>query len=650
MTLASTRSNPYVGLPPFERDDSLFFFGRREQTIELLELLHRTHFLGLVGSSGCGKSSLVRAGLIPALLGGFLVANRDGWKVSVMKPGRAPLQNLAIALLQDEFHTPSEAEVAELLVNIEEKQVTAITDRVMPRLGKRTNLLLLVDQFEEIFAFRGEADGGDDDDANVQARRERAEHRSEADEFVALLLGLTSRTDLPIYTVLTMRSDFVGDCDVFSGLPEAMNGSRYLVPRLGREQMCQAIEGPALVKGTGIAPRLLDRLLNEVGERSDQLPVLQHALLRTWHFWTERGATGALDQADYEAAGTLSTALARHAEEAMASVNQTLAERIFKRLTDTDPQGRRVRCPAGLSELALAANASELEVLEVLEQFQASGRHFVAIEPARGRQDRRVDLSHESLIRQWTQLRTWVDQERVARDRLLELVRRSERWSRREGDLLSGVELALTTRWWGKAGPTRNWASRYCTRIEIDGAARYLSNSQHKRRRGRLLLCGAVALACAGVLNSAREAAQRSLERERHALEERVILENKLAAEKDRAAAEKGKAAAEKMALAEAKKSLEALERADRNTRELAQLEASLRKTVDHDARAALLQQIEDTRVQREIERQVVSGRLSFTTEREMRYAAQGPSACGCSPDEPLCKCKDEHPREMSTP
>ena len=642
MILSTTRPNPYVGLPPFDRDDSLFFFGRREQTVELLELLHRTHFLGLVGSSGCGKSSLVRAGLVPALLGGFLVANRDGWKVSVMKPGRAPLQNLAIALLQDEFHTPSEAEVAELLVSIQEKQVGAITDRVMPRLGKRTNLLLLIDQFEEIFAFRGEADGGDDD-ASVPARRARAEHRSEADEFVALLLRLTSRTDLPIYTVLTMRSDFVGDCDVFSGLPEAMNGSRYLVPRLGREQMCQAIEGPALVKGAGIAPRLLDRLLNEVGERSDQLPVLQHALLRTWHFWTERGSTGVLDQVDYDASGTLSTALARHAEEAMASVNQPLAERIFKRLTDTDPQGRRVRCPAGLSELALAANASEHEVLEVLNQFQACGRHFVAIEQACGRQDRRVDLSHESLIRQWTQLRTWVDEERVARDRLLELVRRSERWSRDEGDLLSGVDLVLTARWWGKSGPTRNWASRYCSRIEIDGSARYLANSQRKRSRGRLLLCGVVVLACGGVLNSARESANRSFERERHAIEARTILETKLAAEKARTIAEKGKAEAEKLALVEAKKSLEALERADRSTRELAQLEVSLRKTVNRDAREALLKQIEDTRVQREIDRQVVSGQaLSFTSEPQMRYASRRAKACDCSPDEPLCKCKDE--------
>jgi len=214
----------------------------------------------------------------------------------------------------------------------------------------------------------------------------------------------------------------------------------------------------------------------------------------------------------------------------MTSVNQTLAECIFKRLTDTDPRGRRVRCPAGLGELAFAANVSELEVLQVLEQFRASGRHFVAIEAECGSRERRVDISHESLIRQWTQLRIWVDQERAARDRLLELVRRNERWRRGEGDLLSGVDLTLAIQWWGKAGPSRNWASRYCTRIELDGAARYLAKSRRSRGRERLLVYGVLALACAGAVGAAREAAQRNLERQRYALEEGDNLRKRLKA------------------------------------------------------------------------------------------------------------------------
>src|SRR5262245_39644848 len=92
--------NPFVGLRPFTAAESILFFGRRQQTVELMEQLHRTHFIAVVGSSGCGKSSLIRAGLIPKLKAGFLAEDRDQWRVAVMKPGDAPLRNLAAALIE----------------------------------------------------------------------------------------------------------------------------------------------------------------------------------------------------------------------------------------------------------------------------------------------------------------------------------------------------------------------------------------------------------------------------------------------------------------------------------------------------------------------------------------------------------------------
>src|SRR6266540_2583390 len=92
-------SNPFVGLRPFESDESLLFFGRQEQTLELLQRLHQHHFVAVVGSSGSGKSSLIRAGLIPSLKGGYLVDDRDRWMITIMKPGQSPLYNLADAIL-----------------------------------------------------------------------------------------------------------------------------------------------------------------------------------------------------------------------------------------------------------------------------------------------------------------------------------------------------------------------------------------------------------------------------------------------------------------------------------------------------------------------------------------------------------------------
>src|SRR5205823_10121123 len=105
------RANPFVGLRPFDSDEGLLFFGRREQTIELMQQLHRTRFLAVVGSSGCGKSSLIRAGLIPKLKAGFLVEDRDRWHIAIMKPGDAPLGNLAATLLGTTDDNPAEPEV-----------------------------------------------------------------------------------------------------------------------------------------------------------------------------------------------------------------------------------------------------------------------------------------------------------------------------------------------------------------------------------------------------------------------------------------------------------------------------------------------------------------------------------------------------------
>src|SRR5438128_2422224 len=314
--------NPFVGLRPFESEESLLFFGRREQAIELLQRLHATRFLAVVGSSGCGKSSLVRAGLIPKLKAGFLVEERDLWRFATMKPGDAPLENMAVSLLEAVGVEASKANIYELIEAIHGKGAQAIIDCLQEALGgEDANLLLLVDQFEELFRFA--------------LRDENAEKRNEAEEFVALLLELAAQRELPIFVVITMRSDFIGDCDNFFGLPEAMNRSQYLVPRLTRRQRQEAIEGPIRLFGANITQRLLDRVLNDAGDKSDQLPVMQHALMRTWEDW-QRTREGAIDLAHYEEVGTIKEALSKDAECALAGLSadeMKITERMFQALT-----------------------------------------------------------------------------------------------------------------------------------------------------------------------------------------------------------------------------------------------------------------------------------------------------------------------------
>ncbi len=468
--------NPFVGLRPFEREDSLYFFGRRSQTAELLEQLHRNRFLAVLGRSGSGKSSLIRAGLIPALLGGFLVEDRDKWLIAIMKPGGSPRHNLAQALL--DIASGPVVEISELEQEIEHDQEQAITRYLRDHIAGDTNVLILVDQFEEIFQFRGMHDEQQLARLGPKLRQKQAANRNEASAFLELLLSLPEQHDLPVYVALTMRSDFLGDCDVFPGLPEAMNRSRYLVPRLNRQQLRETVNGPALLSGARIAPRLLDTVVNDVVGKADQLPVLQHALFRTWNTWHKSGED-VLDQHHYEEIGGLDRALSMHAEEALKGLNIDLTKTIFQSLTDTDSDGRRTRRPVTLSELKSVSGASLNDIQTVIERFKGDGRSFLITSVGPNDQVR-VDISHESLIRQWRRLRDWIDEEGHSRDQFLDLV------SRARGDraLLRDQDLQIATHWNKTSKPTQAWAARYSEREDdFEFAMKYLQKSVDATRR-----------------------------------------------------------------------------------------------------------------------------------------------------------------------
>lgn len=481
MSEPTERSNPYVGLRPYFLDDSLWFFGRDEQTVELLQILHEQRFLGVVGSSGSGKSSLVRAGLLPALLGGFLVDDRDRWRIMQTKPGDAPLENLAEALLRALGTKADDAACAALAQQIRDGHTDAVLDLLRPSLEANASVFLLVDQFEEVFAFRnhqsangdaasvawtgtfaGAALAADTPDAEEAAqRRELARRRAEAADFVDLLLGLAKQRDLPIYVALTMRTDFLGDCDLFYGLPEALNRGRYLVPRMTRQQLSSAIASPVRLLNQRIAPRLLDHLLNELGDRFDRLPVLQHALLRTWDAWMHAGGYGLIDLEHFTAAGALEGALQQDAEQALATVNLASAERVFRALTDTDISQRQVRRPSRINDLAQAAGIPRAEVEAIIAAFRRDDRNFLYTAADGDATNPRVDISHESLIRQWPRLSAWVEAEREARTVYRRLVSLAQSEKDGERDLLTEREYAIQSKNWDQLAPTAGWAARY---------------------------------------------------------------------------------------------------------------------------------------------------------------------------------------------
>ena len=466
--MTAPKFNPFPGLRPFEddRNDILVFFGRDQQVGELLSRLHRSRrFVAVVGESGCGKSSLIRAGLLPALHAGFLAGAGSHWRIALLRPSDGgvdrPIESLAQALETAEIRgNPADEKAVRIALTSAALHGGArglVETIEQARLDAGENVLIVVDQFEELFGFRhgaGETYVSD-----------------EAAAFVKLLLEAAGSTDVPVYVLITMRSDYIGDCAKFPKLPETLNDGLFLVPRLTPDQLREAIEGPVRVAGANIAPRLVNRILNELGEKQDELPVLQHALMRMWNVWAEKPDRSAtLDVVDYEAIGGLAQALSRHANEVLGSLSarlQPIAERVFKALTQRGNDNKSgVRCRRAFTELCEVANAEPSDVRDVVNAFRARNVSFLTPQEQIPLDDATVvDLTHEALMRTWDKLIAWVDEEGEAAKEYARLVdaadERAKQRARGRDLLLVEPRLSLAEEWRDRNHPTAAWAARY---------------------------------------------------------------------------------------------------------------------------------------------------------------------------------------------
>ena len=199
----SASTNPYPGLRPFRIDEDHLFFEREEQIRTLIDRLDKSRFVAVVGTSGSGKSSLVKCGLLSELQRGTMIRAGSHWEVAVMQPGADPARNLARALIEADLYDSEDGEVLPRLLATLSRSRRGLVEAVrQSEIDPSGNLLLVVDRFEELFRFR------------------RSSHQSSEDaaSFVALLLEAVEQSAQSIFVALTMRSDFLGDCSQFSGL------------------------------------------------------------------------------------------------------------------------------------------------------------------------------------------------------------------------------------------------------------------------------------------------------------------------------------------------------------------------------------------------------------------------------------------------
>ncbi|MES2328681.1 MAG: hypothetical protein V4539_03695 [Bacteroidota bacterium] len=529
--------NPFPGLRAFEEDEDILFFGREKQVDELLTKLRTTRFLAVIGSSGSGKSSLIKSGLIPSLHSGFMSGAGSLWRICSFRPGNDPIHNMAEGLSQPNVlytNLQSEDEIATYISineSILRRSSTGLAAAYKQSgIDPKQNLLVLVDQFEELFRFS-------------KYEKSEKEGKRDAVAFINLLLKATEQRDVPVYVVFTMRSDFLGDCTEFRGLPEAINSGDYLVPRMTREERKEAIVAPISVAGAAIAPRLVNQLLNDVGDNPDQLPILQHALMRTWDIWKQKNHPETpIDIDDYEEIGTMKHALSQHAEEAYAELvtprQKMICKALFKALTDRGSDSRGIRRPTRLSEVAELANAPVEELVQVVEIFRKPGRSFL-MPPANIplTKDTIIDISHESLMRVWERLIEWVEEETQSAEAYLRLCEATTMYQLGSGGLLRNPELDIAQKWQAQNAPNATWAKRYNPNFEsaisflqyskgqLDFEIEQKELQQRKRiKRARIIavVLGSAAMVCLIFLIVALNLKFKAEESEKEAIKSRL--------------------------------------------------------------------------------------------------------------------------------
>lgn len=532
--LTNATQSPFPGLRPFLAEDAAWFFGREVHTSEIIRKLWEFRFVSVVGNSGSGKSSLLRAGVIPKLL-----REEKELQIVIFRPGSDPIKALTTALHSAAEKRP-EITIEQLYDKLIKHEFGLVEALRLLYPESKNSFLFFVDQFEELFRFQ------------KNSVLNEVDYFSQ--HFVKLLLAASRQIDLPVYIILTIRSDFIGDCELLDGLPEAINEGQFLVPRLKPEELKLSIEGPIRKAGLRINPELVERLVREARYNPDQLPVLQHALMRTWEVWLEEGKTDRpIDFTHYERTGGVLEALSKHAEEAFNELNdldKAGCALIFKALTIQGSGERGIRRPQSIEKLIAITGLNIESIQRILAGFRDRSRGFL-MPPSHVPllNETVVDISHESLMRVWSRLSSWVEEEAEASGFYLRLVDNARLYDQGLAGLWRDPDLQLAINWKVNHQPNEVWASQY--QIGLDRALSFIeasklyqdqllvNKSRQVKQRWVLTLVLVVVLSLLSVWamferNKAEESAKAATQqRDRAVMQEKATMQARIQAEKN---------------------------------------------------------------------------------------------------------------------
>jgi len=469
-TVQDTATNsgicPYKGLEFFDLNDEdpKYFFGREALTNQLLDQVRTTNFIALVGASGNGKSSVLRAGLLHQLRLGRRIAGSEQWQIIMMRPDAQPMKNLATAFLPADGSQLDRAEALGRAEGLLREGGAGLARLVEAAPADR--VVLVVDQFEEVFT--------------------RCDDINEREQFFACLMGALQETGDKLCLIIAMRSDFVGKCleRDYSGLAQHVQENMISVLPMQPEELRDAIWKPAAQVGLTVEDALVTQMLNDIQGAPGSLPLLQYTLKELW----QRRRDNQLVLSAYQALGGINGTLDKRATELYESFDpdqQRTVRHIFQQLTQlgegTEDTRRRVFLDNLISEPLHPAE----RVKTVVERLADKDNRLLVTSEVVSKDDlveRRaiVDVAHEALIRHWRLLRQWIEQNRD----LLRQQRRIEAsavtWQEHEkskGYLLQGLPLDEAMQFQKQQAET----------FPLSDAARaFIQRSRWQRRRNQL--------------------------------------------------------------------------------------------------------------------------------------------------------------------
>ncbi len=464
--------NPFPGLRPFAPDESDLFFGREEESEEVLGKLINNKFVTVIGASGSGKSSLIYCGVLPRIRD-LAVRESLEWRIISFRPGNDPFGNLADALADSISSSGNKGRNRDSILSELQNSTEGIgvaVEKIIAQSGEK--ILIVVDQFEELFR-----------DNSLFKMKSGV---TAASGFIEFIINAVSQSVVNVFTIVIMRSDCIEKCAHYQGLTQLINNSNYLVPNMSSENYRAAIEGPVKYAGADIDRELVDTLISDIGDSTDQLPVLQHAMMRTWTHWRELDEPDRpVSKTDYYLAGTMRNAMSLHANEAYDELSlrgKEICEKMFKTITEKGSDNKGLRHPSEVSTIKDIAGCTSEELFEVIEKFRAPSRSFIT--PRQDvplSEDSIIDLSRESLMRLWDRLRKWVDDEASSVQMYLRLSEASAMYQQGKTGLWRPPDLQPAINWREEQKPTLAWAEQYDPAFER--AMVYLRTSEREYQK-----------------------------------------------------------------------------------------------------------------------------------------------------------------------